>query len=406
MTRMRESTHSRCLVALAMAVTLMAGCALPSRKSPVPADKTASAVIRDMQNIRYYLREDLERMLSDAVAAGQRREADDRKLGVDPETVALNYLAISGGGDKGAYTAGILNGWSKAGTRPEFDVVTGISTGALIAPFAFLGADYDDELRDVYTNSGPDDIYKKRRVHAALWNDAMADSKPLYELISRTVTAEMLEKIAIEYGRGRWLMVATTDLDARRPVIWNLGALAGYRGKEALELFRRVLLASASIPGVFPPVMIDVELAGKKYQEMHVDGGAIAQSFLIPPSFSTAAIERGLTRDHERHAYVIRNARLDPQWASVERRTISIIGRSISSLFQSNGFGDLYRIYTVTQRHGMEFNLAFIPETFDHPHTEDFDTEFMRALYKLGYERASGGYPWEHLPPGFEPIQK
>jgi predicted patatin/cPLA2 family phospholipase len=385
-------------------VTLLCACGSPGRRQPVPESATASAVILGMQNVRYYMREDLESMMSDAIAAGKRRQADDRKRGVDPATVTLNYLAVSGGSDRGAYGAGLLNGWSKAGTRPMFDLVTGVGTGALIAPFAFLGSDYDHVLEDVYTNVSPKDIYKKRNIFAALWNDAMADSKPLYALIQQKMTMDVMNAIADQYARGRWLLVATADLDSRRPVIWNMGALATYRNEKALHLFQRILLASASIPGVFPPVMIDVDMNGKQYQEMHVDGGTIAQSFLIPPSFSTAAIERGISEDQKRNAYVISNARLDPQWASVDRRTLSILARSISALYQSNGYGDLFRIYSVTQRHHMTFNLAYIPPTFDHPKEENFDTAYMRALYALGYEQAANGYQWQHVPPGFDPV--
>jgi predicted acylesterase/phospholipase RssA len=173
-------------------------------------------------------------------------------------------------------------GWSGTGTRPSFKLVTGISTGALIAPFAFLGPAYDQQLRDVYTGIGPDDVYERRLLLSAIFSDALTSTDPLFHLIARYANADMLAAIAREYDRGRLLLIGTTNLDVQRPVIWNIGAIAKTGQPAALDLFRKILLASASVPGVFPPVLIDVEAAGAHYQEMHVDGGAAAQTFLIP----------------------------------------------------------------------------------------------------------------------------
>ncbi len=196
----------------------------------------------------------------------------------------MSYLAVSGGGDNGAFGAGLMNGWTETGTRPEFKMVTGVSTGALIAPFAFLGPDYDAALREVYTTMTPEKVYRARGLSAALFDDAMADTSPLAAMIARYADQKMLDAIAREYQKGRLLMIGTTDLDAQRPVIWNIGAHRGQRPPGALDLFRKILRASAAIPGAFQPVLIDVEIDGRKYQEMHVDGGAIAQLFLYPPS--------------------------------------------------------------------------------------------------------------------------
>ncbi|MGH8608631.1 MAG: patatin family protein, partial [Gammaproteobacteria bacterium] len=191
-----------------------------------------------------------------------------------------------------------------------------------------------------------------------------------------------------------------TDLDARQAVIWNMGKIAASGHPEALELFHKIMLASAAIPGTFPPVMIDVEADGKRYQEMHVDGGAMAQVFLYPPSIKVSDVSKreGIVR--QRHLYVIRNARLDPDWAEVERRTLTIAGRAISSLIQTQGIGDLYKIYALAQRDGIDYNLAYIPKTFDAPHKEAFDTEYMRKLFQTGYDLAVKGYSWEKTPPG------
>jgi hypothetical protein len=307
------------------------------------------------------------------------------------------FLAISGGGDNGAYGAGFLNGWTAAGTRPEFKVVTGVSTGALIAPFAFLGPKYDYVIRRVYTETSQKDIFKKRGIVKGFFGDSMADSRPLASVIASYVTPELLNEIAAEYAKGRILLVGTANLDSLEPVIWNMTAIAASKDPNARSLFESVLLASASIPGAFPPVMIDVSVNGTRYQEMHVDGGTMAQVFLYPPSLSIAN-----SPQRKRTLYIIRNARLDPDWASVERRTLSIATRAIGSLTRTQGIGDLYRIYATAERDGLDYNLTYIPATFNTPHTEDFDTVYMRSLYEVGEQAAKSGYQWQKLPPGFE----
>jgi predicted acylesterase/phospholipase RssA len=282
-------------------------------------------------------------------------------------------------------------------------MVTGISTGALIAPFAFLGSKYDETLKEVYTKVSPKDIAERRSILAAIFSDAMADNAPLWRLVEKHVDRQLLDAIAAEYtSKGRLLLVGTTDLDAQLPVIWNMTKIAASRDPKALELFRTILIASAAIPGAFPPVMIDVEADGRNYQEMHVDGGAMTQVFIYPPSMHIQEV-RAATSKRERRVYVIRNSRIDPAWSQVERKTMSIAGRAIASLIQTQGIGDLDRIYLIAKRDGADFNLAIIPATFNAPHKEDFETEYMRQLFALGYEMAAKGYPWHKAPPGFAP---
>ena len=276
------------------------------------------------------------------------------------ELPPATYLAVSGGGDNGAFGAGLLNGWTETGTRPEFKIVTGVSTGALIAPFAFLGPDYDASLREVYTTMTRSKIYRARGLSAALFDDAMADTTPTCPVIATYVDQKMFDAIAREYPKGRLLLIGTTDLDSQRPVIWNIGALAASGHPQALDLFRKILRASAAIPGAFQPVLIDIELDGHKYQEMHVDGGAIAQLFLYPPSIDLS--KSGIKR--VRTAYIIRNARLDPDYAASERRTISIAGRAINTMLATSGRNDMLRIYFISQRDSVDYNLAYIGTDF------------------------------------------
>jgi predicted acylesterase/phospholipase RssA len=371
----------------------------------VPAELQDKANIAGMPDVRYWTGDSNE-FLRDGIEGVRREQAFLAKSGHKGPLPIAEFLAISGGGDNGAFGAGLLVGWTAAGNRPQFKAVTGISTGALIAPFAFLGPDYDQQLKEVYTKISSKDILKKRNILSAIFKDAMADNSPLFDTLKKYINQEMLKAIAAEHEKGRMLLIGTTDLDARRGVIWNMGKLAASGNPNALELFQRILLASSAIPGVFPPTLIDVEAGGKTYQEMHVDGGAIAQVFVYPSSLQLKklALAKGVSR--ERRLYVIRNARLDPDWAQVERRTMSIAGRAINALIQTQGIGDLYQIYLVTQRDGVDFNLAFIPDSFNVAHKEDFDPEYMRPLFELGYKLAVNGYPWAKYPPGFVETEK
>lgn len=378
------------------------GCSALPRNKAVPPEMADAAVIPGMGDVRFWGGEVSEDLLHMASQAVERERASLSAQGHTGDLPPATFLAVSGGGQNGAFGAGLLCGWTEAGTRPEFKLVTGISTGALIAPFAFLGPEYDDILREVYTTVSTKDIVTKRGMLAAINSDAMADTSPLWATLSRYVTEDLLRAVAAEYGKGRLLIVGTTNLDEQRGVLWNMGEIAASGHPDALKLFRSILIASASIPGAFPPVMIDVEVAGEEYQEMHVDGGAMAQVFVYPAGLRIRdeGTERGL--DRQRAAYIIRNSRLDPEWAEVERRTLSIAGRAVSSMIQTQGIGDLYRIFTQTQRDGVEYNLASIPITFREKPDESFDPVYMTKLFEIGYGLARDGYPWEHTPPFYE----
>ncbi|MDT4834954.1 Patatin-like phospholipase [compost metagenome] len=381
---------------------LMQGCTMtPTRLPAVPLELTARADVPGMAGVRYVAGGDMTELTGVGIKALQQEQAYLAKRGYKGPLPPAVYLAISGGGDNGAFAAGLLNGWTTTGKRPEFKLVTGISTGALIAPFAFLGPKYDATLKRVYTTLSPKDVIEPRSFVTGVLSDAMSDNTPLLELTRKSVDEQMLKEIAAEYAKGRLLFIGTADLDARRPIIWDMGKIATYGGPKALDLFVKIMIASASIPGGFPPMMIDVEVDGNAYQEMHVDGGIMAQVFAYPPAIriNEVATAAGVTR--ERKLYVIRNSRIDPDWAQVERSTVSIAGRAVASLIHSQGIGDLYRIYSTAQRDGVDFNLGFIPSSFNAPHKEEFDNEYMRSLYSTGYDMASQGFPWLKVPPGF-----
>lgn len=395
-TRLRTALTARTARVLApLLVVAVAGCTGPNRVAAVPPKLEEDVSVLGMPNARFWADTQGPAMVQEAMRALERGRAMST-----PGTALgqASYLAVSGGSDDGAFGAGFLVGWTETGTRPSFMLVTGISTGALIAPFAFLGPAYDEQLRTVFTTIGPEDVYSRRWLPTAIFGDALADTTPLFRLISHYANQSMLDAIGREYRKGRLLLIGTTDLDVQRPVIWNIGAIATSGRPEALDLFRRILLASAALPGLFPPVMIDVDAGGRRFQEMHVDGGAVAQTFLIPPQVGTA-ITRGGQLSHQRIAYVIRNARLDPNWSSVDRRLLSIAGRAISTMIHSSGYNDIIRIYFTSRRDGIDYHLTYIGPDFTVEHTTEFDTAYMQALFAYGHAKALAGTGWTQVPP-------
>lgn len=386
------------LFGVALAVLVLVGCSPLPRQEPTPPGQALNAQVNGLPDVRYFTKTQAG---IDAVVREIERQRAAVPFKLNAKTI--DYLSISGGGDNGAFAAGVLNGWTLHGDRPTFNLVTGVSTGALIAPFAFLGPAYDTTLRDVYTSISPDKVYTESGVIRALVGDSYADTTPLYQLISKHITPEILKKIAHEYTQNhRWLIVATTDLDDGMPVAWNMGKIATYGTPEALELFRKVLLASAAIPAAFPPVLFDVTLNGQAYQEMHVDGGASSQAFLYTPTLQRQVQQDPRYVKMPRRVFIIRNSRLEPEREFTERRATSIAARSINLLIYNQGLGDLYRMYLIAKADGLQYNLAYIRRDFDFPHEYEFDTNYVRALYQYGFEQARQGYPWRKAPPGID----
>jgi hypothetical protein len=317
------------------------------------------------------------------------------------KVVPLNYLCISGGGSNGAYGAGFLVGWTARGDRPKFNVVTGISTGSMIAPLAFLGPKYDDKLKEAYTTVGTEDIAETQILAALLGRSAgLADTTPLKKLIAKYFTQEMLDEIAAESRKGRTLLIGTTYLEAQRPVMWDIGAIAETGDPQALGLIRDIILASASIPGAFPPMDIAVTVRGKDYHEMHVDGGVTQQVFLYPPSYRPKMVDKAIGWKARRTAYVIRNNKIAAEYADVKRSLIHVAGRSIDTLIKWDGIADLYRIYAIAQRDGIDYNYTSIPLDFSQESKSAFDKEYMTSLFQAGYNAAVQGNPWKKTPPG------
>jgi predicted acylesterase/phospholipase RssA len=392
----------RCVAIASQA--LLAGCSVLPRLRAVPPADVANVKVLGLTDIRYWGDESTPSIIEDAKSSYDRELSEWRNTGHTGPLPPAAYLAISGGGENGAFGAGFLNGWTAARTRPSFKLVTGISTGALIAPFAFLGPRYDAALREIYTTISVKNVLDPRNYISALLDDALATAAPLRKMMARYLNQSMLDEIVAEHERGRLLLIGTTDLDQGRPVIWNFGKLAASGAPGSLELMRDILIASASIPGAFPPVMIDVEVDGRRYQEMHADGGASTQVFVYPPSLQLNRQARKSRIVRARQLYIIRNAKLDPDWVEVRRRTLPIVRRALGSLIQTQGIGDLYRIYVAADRDRIDFNLASIPEVFTAELKEPFERGYMNDLFKIGYDLAAGGYAWSKYPPGYEEL--
>ena len=302
------------------------------------------------------------------------------------------WLVLSSGGSDGAFGAGLLNGLTAAGKRPEYAVVTGVSTGALIAPFAFAGARYDDALRDAFTKVTAADIYEAGRS-----GESFVDSWPLRDFIAKEITPELFADIATAHRSGRRLFIATYNLDAERAAIWNMGAIAAHGGKDALELFRSVLLASAAIPGGFPPVLINVEANGKRFQEMHADGGLGGQFFVAPPPLMDSTSDFRLPATE---LYVIINTGLERDFKVVERFAPSILTQAVGAAVKVDTRLMLDRALTVAKRSGIPFNVATIPANFNAPSKGPFDPGYMGPLFQTGYEQGKSESPFStKLPP-------
>ena len=336
---------------------------------------------------------------TEMITRGKRLHAQAMSAG---ERLVETGLALSGGGADGAFGAGLLTGWSNRGDRPEFDVVSGVSTGAIIGLFAFLGPDYDASLRELYTAYSTADLLEPSPFAALLGGSAMSNPAAYNDLIDQYVSAEIVEAIALEAERGRVLLIGTTNLDAARPVIWNVTAIAETRHPEALTLIRDLVRASSAIPAVFPPVVIPVETEdGRTRDELHVDGGATQQVMLFSAEVPVTDVDRVLGVEVDRTLYVIVNNSLEKPYEPVNLGVLSIAGKAVSSLIGGSGTGDLYKIYAITERDRTKFQVLWVPPDFDVVAHEPFDRDYMRALYELGQDIGQRGGSWHARPPNF-----
>ena len=387
-------------------VALALGACSTLTREPAAQPPVSRATVLDLDTgtIRYLPFEDVA-VIQNGIAEAYRVETPENyDTGSEGERT-YNYLAISGGGSNGAFGAGLLHGWTEAGSRPRFKIVTGVSTGSLIAPFAFLGPDYDDEMKAAYTTIDSGRIFIARGLLPLLWSEAIASTEPLQELIGTFVDEKLLDAIAVEHGKGRRLYVASTNLDAEQPVVWDMGAIAASGKPDRLALFRKVLLASASIPSIFPPVLIDVSADGQMHQEMHVDGGVIFQSFSAGAPVDLPATIRAAHPEFNgkvlQNLYVIRNGWLTPSFEPVDRALTSITVRAINTMLKISGINDLWRLYLAARDDEVAFHYVAIPAAYVSSTTEQFNREEMNRQFDFARQMALDGIEWQSSPPGY-----
>jgi predicted acylesterase/phospholipase RssA len=330
---------------------------------------------------------------------GLRRYTDEpiSKFQAEKDVPARTYLALSGGGADGAYGAGVLNGWSVAGTRPTFSVVSGVSTGALIAPFAFLGPGYDDTLKEVYTSGIAESLLEDPSIMRVLFGSGLFGNTRLRELVARYIGPDILAAVAREHAKGRKLLVVTTDLDTQRTAIWDMGRIASIGSPEALNLFRDVMAASASIPLVFPPILIEAEGQGGRFQEMHVDGGLTAPVLTLPDALLVRG--RAPAGNGRLSIYILVNKKIERNFELVPNGTIDVASRTISSITQAQTRSIIFSTYEFARRNRLSFHLSYIERDYPPSPSSEFNTAYMRALYQYGFERAAGGRAWTATPP-------
>lgn len=371
------------LMAILM-LTLLAGCLAPDRISYGPK-AAANANIEGFGDIRTYA--DVGRQLPDARAW----------LAV-PRRKDVNYLVLSGGGAGGAFSVGALKAWSDRKERPKFDIVSGVSTGALIAPLAFLGPAYDETLVDLYTSGVAKELVDADFLPKALLGPSLLKQEPLRRMVERHLTQDVLEEIAVEHRKGRRLLVLTSNLDSQRPVIWNMGAIADSGRADALKLFQDVIIASASIPGVFPAVLIKVKAGGQQFEEMHSDGGSSSQILTIPEGWMASPRQATWPKDLKLNMYVIVNNALMPEFSTTSNNTLAVMARASAALIKSQTRSALVATYVYAQKNGIRFHVASIDRQIPYKMTDPFNTNYMRAVYHLGYARMASGSLWKDEP--------
>lgn len=394
------------VIILLMSMFLIQGCASTRSRNAVPIDFVGKVNIPEMPDIRSDMGDpDPMVMRQSLIDSFKQEDKDDYPVDALGAKI-YPVLAVSAGGPNGAYGAGFLKGWSKQGTRPLFKIITGVSSGAFIALYVFLGKDYDEQLEKFFTTMSTRDIMKLNNIFSILFGGSLMSPAPLVKKISDIVDEKLIAKVAREHRRGRRLFIGTVNLDAQEFVVWDMGLLACKGGPDAVKMFRKILMASSSMPMMFPPVYFKVISAtGKLYDEMHVDGGAMREVFSIDRLIKNMEGEiAGFGIDPSKYRpqiYVLSTGYMSPVRQQVKDNLIEIGVRSLETLKTEAYNGDIYRLYAFAKRRGLDFNLAYIPEDFKPNPKEYFDTKEMQRLFKRGYDDALNGYQWHKTPPGY-----
>lgn len=381
-------------------VVLCAGCHATRARGRPPSPAKAGVDPRRLADPT--VQNDVQTELRQLVAVGDRFREQIRPAVLPPQR---SVLCLSGGGSYGAYSAGVLCGWTARGDRPEFDVVTGISTGALIAPFAFLGPDDDDTIRTLFTTVRDRDIYRKRYVRG-LVGPSFASNEPLARRLRQIVDCQFMQRLAVEHRRGRRLYLGTTELEGKRFVVWDIGAIACRGTPQDADLIVRVLLASTAIPGFFPPEDIPVTVNGQPFVERHVDGGVSSSLFFRPPYVppEVLAANPAARSLYGTNVYAVVAGKLFADPATVSPRALRITAEALSAILYAQGRGDLVRLWTICELTGMTYHQTAIPAEFPAPRSStEFDPEAMTAMFNEGVRQVFAGTVWRRTPPGVAP---
>lgn len=391
-----DAVRARAAVFAALFVCAAAGCHKSSRQKIEPSP------------VNVVDRENPADSMAPLDTAEFRRAAEgirvSRRPAVPPDRT-YNILVLSGGGIYGAYSSGLLCGWTAAGDRPEFDVVTGVSTGGLIAAVSFLGPDYDGLLKELYTTVTNDDIFQMRKPVRGLFSESIADNTPMAARLRDIVCPELLARTAAEHAKGRRLYVGTTNLATRRLVVWDMGAIATRGTPEAEKLFEDILLASTAVPGFFPPVHVDVDVDGKPYEELHVDGGVSRSMFFRAPHVPPSRREGfGASSLYGTNLYVVVAGKLYADSDKVRPRTLAMASAGITSLLYSQNRGDIDRLFNYSVLTGMNFKLTAIPQDFRTSNQSlKFDPAEMAKMFDLGYQQGCRtDRVWQTHPPALD----
>ncbi|MFZ3406984.1 patatin-like phospholipase family protein [Vibrio chagasii] len=316
-----------------------------------------------------------------------------------PKDEPVNYLALSGGGVNGAFSAGILNAWSEKGTKPDFDIVTGVSTGAIVSVFAFLGSDFDSDLKHYYTQTTLDEMFKRQSLFKLISSTSIVDVAGFEKKVRNAITPELMARLADQRGKGKILVIATTNLDNEKMALWDIGRIAQVGTSEAQTLIQDIVIASSSIPGFFPAKLISLPHRGGSYDELHVDGGVSRQVFLIPQWVR----DRKQQSQREQNIYVIRNGAFNPKFKETENGISSVSIRSLSTLLRRQGIADVEYIYHYSKLNQFNFQLAHIDADFDDKGLDPFSLKYMNEVYNYGHRTKQKEQLWQSKPPSIQP---
>lgn len=397
---MKPKTLHRLLIIIACLLAL-SGCARV--RHAVPENLVGEAVVVGMPGIRYYTDKPVSFFMTRQSLVDSFKEEDKSDYlvyGIKTYPV----LIIGGGVSNSAYGIGLLKGWLKEGSRPVFKIITGYSSGSLLATATFAGEGYEDRLAELFTSISTKDVVKQKGILGIMFGNSVYSSARFAKKIDDIMDTDLMARIAQEHKKGRRLYVGTTDLDAQGFVIWDMGALASKASLDSLKLFRKIVLASCSFSAMLPPVYFQVEAGGRHYDEMHADGGVVGGLFYINQLMEggvPAAQSCGINlRKLRTRIYALNCCYMSPHSKQVEDNLTAITSRLIETNGAAKMIGDTYRIYAFAKEKGWDYNLAYIPEDFKPNQKEMFDKQEMKRLFKRGYDDAAAGYKWHKAPPG------